>query len=1217
MRRMGWGLAVAMALAIVACGGGGGGGTDTGGTDTITPQDPGVQTDTGTDEGRPDTVETDPGTDVGPQCTCDTTDACCDGCQPINEGGACGETGNCLVAGSCQAGVCVGGGPLVCEAPGPCQEPGVCDPETGECDYADRPDQAPCVAIEGLDGSGLCLAGVCYGFGRCDQRTYDQPVGYACNFDAECEVGWCQDAGDNWSAFCTRRCGVGLEACPEGTACVTDGDGTTNHHCRPLNKDMTLPGDGTMPTFAVCNRNEDCEGGLCLSSGGKRFCTKDCEVDGRGSNAACGGCGECRDNGDELRFDFKFYCMPQGSNAIGEPCGMSADCKIAFCQGWLCSGQCIDLGEGVSSCPGDMQCVTGLFSDPNLYVCVPGEQANRELGQTCAGDWSCEEGACREYKGASICMLPCDTETPCPEDATCRSINYQDICVPNDQNGVVTLGEACSFGFECADGAACYRGACLFGCNEDEDCTVGTCFLDAMFRAAYCAPACEQDADCPSRMFCADGACIMSTSAGTYLFGFCRTDRDCETGVCLGGTCTDSCAEEAPCEGSLAPEWAAVNLCQPCNPWNIGLDCNGGTWGFNECIQTGSNTGFCAPECGMRGAGICPVGTRCYNIDGYTQACVPLTGSCDITSACDGTGTCVRPVGEGMPCTDDVQCAGGRCADGRCLAMTCTIDADCGCALLSCDNGRCGLAAGAGVIEVEPNDDLETAQILGGGRSTVIASLMATGSRADIDLYKVHLEAGQALDVITEPFCGQDADTFLRLVAADGTPLPGWENDDIDPNGWFFSWLNGFIAETAMDIYIEVVQSPYVAGFARFNYLLSVNVFTVAQNSTCDGALPIQEGSEVFDLATAINSYLVGSCTGGYAAPGKDLAFRLTVPAMSSVQVTIDAPFDSQLMLIQDCGDANGTCLTGADDLWEPGIETLLWANPTEMPVELFLVVDSFYMGGDALFELTVAFAPAEPPDWDIVDGAIEILLDTPMPLTLLGAANDYDAGTWGCTITAAMPGPDIILYTHFAPGEFGLFRVQDLVGKVPFLYLVTDPGSGAPSQCLASGRGIVQWQAGDEAVTVFLVIDQAGAHDYANFSLYAQRGPVGDCFGPCDPSTWKWSCVDGTTADLCLCDQDARALVPFDCDGYCQGTGAMSGVCHTFTTPGYERDSCMCDYDCALPNDHCDKGYYTNCSCGAADPCGWKDDSYCNEFCEIEYPADFFDDTLDCTPAT
>lgn len=100
----------------------------------------------------------------------------------------------------------------------------------------------------------------------------------------------------------------------------------------------------------------------------------------------------------------------------------------------------------------------------------------------------------------------------------------------------------------------------------------------------------------------------------------------------------------------------------------------------------------------------------------------------------------------------------------------------------------------------------------------------------------------------------------------------------------------------------------------------------------------------------------------------------------------------------------------------------------------------------------------------------------------------------------------------------------------------------------------------------------------------------------------------------LCYCDSNTKLLTSHNCDFSCTDDGALFGVCHTFTTPNYEGDYCMCNYDCSLPHNHCEDRVYTNCTCSAADPCGLQNDGTCNEFCEIEYPHDFFDDSLDCS---
>ncbi len=1200
-------------FAFIACGGT----TDPGEQDVNGKDDPGSHVDTGDDKGgdaeRPDSILDDGAGDTEPEvtCVCNTDDECCDGCNALNESQACGPTGPCLVPGTCQTGVCVGGGPLVCDDNGACQQPGTCDPSSGGCVYEDLPNNSPCEAIEGLDGSGACLDGACFGFGRCDHRTYDQPTGYPCNYDSECEEGWCYVWDDSWTAFCSRRCGEGLPACPENMVCVSDRDQTGNRHCHLINRNKSLPGDASQPLYAVCNSNEDCEGGLCLAYGNKRFCTTNCEVDGRADKTICGTCGECledrREGSDEGRYIYTFYCVPEGSNEIGDPCGMSFDCSIPFCQGGRCSTQCVVFSDGFDTCPEGMVCSQGVLRNPEVSVCVVADLAHRKLGESCDGNWACDEGECLEYRGQQVCMLKCSEEEPCPDTSECLVVNYQELCIPKDELGTVPLGESCMFSFDCASGLGCYRGVCLAGCDTDEDCESGTCFLDGTFRAIYCAPDCTVDNDCPSRMTCIDGSCLGSFNGGSYLFGNCRVDKDCETGICVRGQCTETCFDEAPCEGSIIPEWEETNLCKPCNPWYFGSDCGI----FNHCVQTGEDTGFCAPQCGLYDYDICPPGTRCYTIDGYTQACVPITGACEITSVCGSNGLCIRPVGDSMPCSTDIECVGGSCVDGKCLGGQCTVDDDCGCEMLVCSGGSC-VVSNEYVLEVEPNDDLSTAQVIAGPRTRVAASLLMTGEAYDIDLFKIHLNAGQVFDVMTEPFCDQRADTYLRLVTGDGVPIEGWENDDIAQN-WFFSWLNGFVAETAMDIYIEVGQSPYYSGAARFNYLLAVHIFDLAGNNTCEGAIFLEEGTDTFDISVAVDSFSISSCT-GYGFPGKDLAFKLEVPAKRGMKVIIDAPFDSQLSLVSDCENANETCMTGADDTWDPGIESFVWANTEDEPANLFLIVDSYYTGGDPNFDLGVNYFYFEDPSNDLIEGAIDLTSGEKVMVTTFGAKADYDAVDFGCAV--ATPGPDVVYRVQFAPGDYGVFSTSELSGISPIISLVLPAEEGIEAQCLAQGQGGVAWQNDDEGVvTAYLIVDQARAHTYSDFDLLPVLGPLGEYHGPCDPNTYQKVCSTEEAVVLAYCNEVTKSVIKHDCNAACVKGGALSGVCHTFTTPPHEGDKCKCEYDCSLPNDHCDRLLYTNCTCSAADPCNWKEDGGCDELCEIEYPDDFFDDSVDCAP--
>lgn len=1168
----------------------------------------------------PETTEdTGGGPDV---CTCTETNACCDGCRPINEGGDCDDFSLCETGGSCAAGACVGNGePVACDTPAPCQEaPGVCDPTTGECTYAASPDGAECDATEGIDGSGLCVAGACRGFGDCDHRVYDQPLAYACNFDGDCESGWCLPWGDEWAGYCTRACGESLEPCPEGMFCVNGGP-ELGRFCRPLNRDGLLPGDGTQQLFAVCNDDDDCAGGLCLALNGTRFCTQDCEsqtTPGTADAALCGDCGRCRDNGDELGFIYKFYCSAQGSGRLGDPCAWGGDCSSRFCQSGFCSEQCILIGE-VDSCPDYMTCTPGLLSDPDIHVCVPSAVLGRALGESCEGDFACPEGlVCMEVLGEQVCSMDCageEEDLDCGDGVCIDVAQGEKACVPAATLGVVSYGGPCAATFQCADELTCYRGVCLAACAGDEDCDGMGCAPDAWYRTAYCAPSCVEDTDCPERMSCVAGVCLIHGDGQFNVGSSCRSDVDCRTGLCAGGICSDTCSETLPCEASVelpVPDWG---LCKPCDPNNFGLECDE-DWGLSECIQGIDGAYFCATECFFRGPGVCPVGTRCYSTGGYSAVCAPISGSCSMPAAeCTSRGICSQPLPETMPCLEDADCGLGVCVGGRCDGPDCAADEDCECDLLVCTEGRCEVDAGAGLAETEPNDELADAQVLAATHQVVLGTLIALEGAPDIDLYSVPLAAGDVLDVWTSPFCGQYADTRVRFFTADGTPIEDWVFDSIDPS-YPFSILNGYTATEAGTVVIEVTQGGMVLGNARASYVLDVNVFQPVENDACEEAIALAtDGVPVtFDLAAANPDMMAPSCTGANAM-GKDMAFAVTVPAGTLLTAHADTPFDSLIYLVSDCADVDASCVAGADVVWEGGPETLVYANETADEQELVFVVDSFLPESDMLFAVMATLTPIDSVANDTVANAVAIGYGTAtIEAGTVGATDSYDTGVEGC-VGAALPGRDIAYVAELAPGDFLTVSTEVYAGVNPVLLLTLDPTD--PEGCLAVAQGMVHYRnTGATAETVYLIVDGLPTDGYGVFTLSTYMGHPAECFGPCEAGSTPWACVEGSTTDLCWCDQQTGTLTPFDCDAYCQDDGATSGVCHSFTAPGFERDSCKCDYDCSLANDHCERSIYTNCTCGTADPCDWVENGGCDEFCEVEYPGDFFDDSVDCTPA-
>ena len=53
-----------------------------------------------------------------------------------------------------------------------------------------------------------------------------------------------------------------------------------------------------------------------------------------------------------------------------------------------------------------MVCIPGLLKDQELTAAVS-QAGHRKAGESCEGNWACDEGECLEYRGQQVCMLKC------------------------------------------------------------------------------------------------------------------------------------------------------------------------------------------------------------------------------------------------------------------------------------------------------------------------------------------------------------------------------------------------------------------------------------------------------------------------------------------------------------------------------------------------------------------------------------------------------------------------------------------------------------------------------------------------------------------------------------------------------------------------------------------------------------------------------------------
>jgi hypothetical protein len=231
----------------------------------------------------------------------------------------------------------------------------------------------------------------------------------------------------------------------------------------------------------------------------------------------------------------------------------------------------------------------------------------------------------------------------------------------------------------------------------------------------------------------------------------------------------------------------------------------------------------------------------------------------------------------------------------------------------------------ADVAEVEPNNSLATAQVLGCGNVLRPASI-AAGSPPDTDYVSFTAIAGTVVTIGTDAdgTTGQLGDSRIRLFDANGVVLAS--DDDSGPG--LYSLIT----------YTLTSSGTFYVGFAGYSssYTGIYKGFINCQapepppvNDVCAGAIPIQCGS--FSLAGstvwATNDYTPlasgsGGCT-GYTALGKDVVYLLNVAAGDSVHIVYTTTADGSVYIITDCSDPIGTCVAGSDATLSGQAETL------------------------------------------------------------------------------------------------------------------------------------------------------------------------------------------------------------------------------------------------------------------------------------------------------
>lgn len=411
----------------------------------------------------------------------------------------------------------------------------------------------------------------------------------ACNQASGCDPN--SQAPICFESAAQRECVqcVSDEDCPDSLVCSTD------------------------RTCVACNTNVDCPATAPVCDQDLNICAE-CSGSSLLSASAC--------------FGTRSICLSQVLNFVEEEAARA----VASAATDICV-QCVNAANMNYTCSSNQVCASSGDLAYSCVQCTNDGDCNSEQRPYCdVAKGTCEQ--CFEGK-------PCPDPFVCDIDArVCRSCLTNSDCVakggPNkfcNANTYQCVG--CLDDENCGTGSFCESNICIFGCNNDQDCTSAAyphCDIDIN----QCVE-CQQDADCGS--------------SSTKPFCDVTASRD----QCV------QCVTDAQCGVSLNPK---------CNT------------GDNTCVQCLTNLdcierGLSLPVCNTVG-NICQECLAASDCDGEShRACQSGTCvECDSDDQCQGSSPfCDTQSFTCKTCLRDDDCPFGICQDGKCVQ--CITSADC------------------------------------------------------------------------------------------------------------------------------------------------------------------------------------------------------------------------------------------------------------------------------------------------------------------------------------------------------------------------------------------------------------------------------------------------------------------------------------------------------------------------------------------------------------
>jgi hypothetical protein len=393
-----------------------------------------------------------------------------------------------------------------------------------------------------------------------------------------------------------------------------------------------------------------------------------------------------------------------------------------------------------------------------------------------------------------------------------------------------------------------------------------------------------------------------------------------------------------------------------------------------------------------------------------------------------------------------------------------------------------------------PGDVCEQAQLLDGGAlvgqnltgyfndyAGTGTGCTSSSSGADRS-FLVPVPAGQRATIVAQPDAGFDLSLALASSTANCNARTCISSTNAGTTGTAERLVFVNRATTPVDLQaiVDGVSSTVIG-----NFDVSVTYDTPPTGDVCENAIPLTPGTPLIgeSIANHTNDY-TGSgtgCAGTFA--GLDRVYSLTVPANSRLSVTSTpgSTLNTSLSLVAGnvaCGTR--VCLANADGSGNGTPDILNWANFSNQPAPVFIIVDSSAGSTSTVFDIaaTVTAVPAG----DRCQDAEVLSTNMSVPGTTVGFGNEYGSGT-NCSIANA--GPERVYAVDVPAGQRVTVTSVAGAGFNPSLSLLLGPAANcdaSPRVCVANdntgstaGTDVARWfNAATTTQTLFVIIDSS-----------------------------------------------------------------------------------------------------------------------------------------------